>query len=108
MTRRKKTRKRVTRMRKKRKKRKKKKLSKMKYSLLLIISKKKIYYILPTQKAQLKKKVFCTHILTSPYNLRMRWYLGTQVPGYLPGYHPGNTRVPHFVSYNNPATTTLH
>merc|ERR1712141_566973 len=71
----------------------------MKYSLLLIISKTKIYYILPTQKAQLKKKVFCTHILTSAYNLRMRWYLGNTriMPEYYQVIIP--KRKPHFVSY---------
>merc|ERR1712203_1008163 len=61
---------------KKKKRKKKKKLSKMNDSLLLkIISKKNLLHTTHPKKHNLKKnKVFCTHILTSPNKLRMRWF----------------------------------
>merc|ERR1712150_437573 len=73
----------------------KKKLSKMNDSLLLkIISKKKnLLHTTHPKKHNLKKtKVFCTHILTSPYNFRMRWYyLGNA--WVMPWYYLGNAWV---------------
>ena len=70
---------------------------------LKLFQKKNLLHTTHPKKHNLKKnKVFCTHILTSPNKLRMRWF--TRVYS--------RTRVNLSTSFckllYNPATTTLH